>query len=189
MHLRSCHLRPGVPRPRQRAFTLIELLVAAAIAALMMMTAIPYAREVRKTPLVRGVNALVEGFRQARLKAILQDRPMQVVIYDSGGAIGVEPVPQAVPRWAREPGEAEESGGESSPQPKSIFDARIDDEVAFRRLDVNGRDMMAAAATAIRFFPNGTSDAVDLEMQWLREDARRITVDIMTGQPTVEAIR
>lgn len=188
MHLRSCSLRPGVPRPRQRAFTLIELLVAAAIAALMMMTAIPYAREVRKTPLVRGVNAMVEAFRQARLKAILQDRPMQVVIYDSGGAIGVEPVPQATPRWARESGEAD-SSEEANPAPKSLFDARIDDEVAFRRLFVNGRDMMAAAAIAIRFFPNGTSDAVDLEMQWLREDARRITVDIMTGQPTVEAIR
>jgi prepilin-type N-terminal cleavage/methylation domain-containing protein len=188
MHFRSCLPRPGVLRPRQRAFTLIELLVAAAIAALLMMTAIPYARDVRKTPLVRAVNALVEGFRQARLKAILLDRPMQVVIYEGGLAIGVEPVPQRTPRWAQESVESAESSGEATPAPKSFFDARIDDAINFQRLEVNGRDMMAADATAIRFFPNGTSDAVDLEIRWSTEVARRITVDIMTGQTTVEAV-
>ncbi len=184
----------NAPRPsdrtavrRQTAFTLIELLVAAAIAALLMMTAIPYVREVRKTPLVRAVNALVEACRQARLKAILTGQPMQVVIHDNGGAIGVEPVPRRDRRADFAP-EVDMALPETLEGPKpTFFEARIDDEVAFRELVVNGRSAMTESASAIRFFPNGTSDALYAELQWLRQDARRITVDIMTGQPTVEA--
>lgn len=170
----------------RNAFTLIELLVAAAIAALLMMTAIPYVREVRKTPLIRAVNALVEACRQARLKAILTDQPMQVVIYDNGGAIGVEPVLRR-DRRADFALDVDMVLPEALEAPRPIFEARIDDEVAFRELFVNGQSAMAESAAAIRFFPNGTSDALYAELQWLRQDARRIRVDIMTGQPTVEA--
>ncbi len=176
---------------RKTAFTLIELLVAAAIAALLMMTAIPYVREVQKKPLVRAITALVDGCREARLQAILKDRPYQVVIYDSGGAIGVEPVPNDFPNssgpvsdQAHMSDDADAAAAKRAP-----FQAQIDDEVAFRRLLVNGRDRMAAEAVAIRFFPNGTSDALDAELQWLRNDVRRITLDILTGQPMVQGVR
>jgi len=179
----------GSPLRFREAFTLIELLVAAAIAGLLMMTAIPFARDVRKTPLVRAVNSMVEACRQARLKSILLDHPMQVVIYDNGGAIGVERVPQRgrINPSPYETGFEDSETGMVSTAKAAIFEAHIDDEVAFRQLLVNGRDLMAEAAIAIRFYPNGTSDAFAAELQWLRHDARRITVDIMTGQPTVEA--
>ena len=175
----------------RRAFTLIELLVAAALAAVLMMTAIPFAREMRKDPLVRAVNTLVEGCRDARLKAILKDRPMQLVIFENGGAVGVEPVPDHPMSW-KTPSASQEtnpSTGDSSPASPVVADAkRIDDEIAFRQLVVNGQDMMASDAAVIRFFPNGTSDALTAELQWLRRGARRVSLDIMTGQPIVEGL-
>jgi len=181
----------GPVGPGRQAFTLIELLVAAALAAVLMMTAIPFAREVRKDPLVRAVNTLVDGCREARLKAILKDRPMQVVIFENGGAVGVEPVPDHPMSWKTSSASAE--GNQSTADPGSekpvVSDAKqIDDEVAFRQLLVNGRDMMASDAAVIRFFPNGTSDALTAELQWLRRGVQRVSLDIMTGQPIVEAI-
>ena len=41
---------------------------------------------------------------------------------------------------------------------------------------------------SIRFFPNGTSDALTAELQWLRRGLQRVSLDIMTGQPIVEAL-
>lgn len=191
-------MRRGLPVSRldpsgrvRSAFTLIELLVAAALAAVLMMTAVPFAREVRKDPLVRAVNTLVEGCREARLKAILKDRPMQLVIFENGGAVGVEPVPDHPISWKTTSASAELSPsiGDSSPADSIPTDVkRIDDEVAFRQLVVNGQDMMTSDAAVIRFFPNGTSDALIAELQWLRRGVRRVSLDIMTGQPIVEGL-
>lgn len=176
----------------ERAFTLIELLVAAALAAVLMMTAIPFAREVRKDPLVRAVNALVEGCREARLKAILRDRPMQLVVFENGGALGVEAVPAPPMSWSaplpsENPSVPVDAAGAGSHFVSDV--ARIDDEVAFRQLVVNGRDMMASDAAVIRFFPNGTSDALVAELQWLRKGVRRVSLDVMTGQTIVEGLQ
>lgn len=178
-------------------FTLIELLVAAAIAGLLMMTAIPYVREVRKDPLVRAVTALVEACREARLQAILKDEPHQVVIYENGGAVGVEPVPRVdrgmSSRTSRTSGADETAMVEEPEDAENTrsrrFHATLDDEVAFRVLIVNGRDRMTESAVTIRFFPNGTCDALDAELQWLRHDARRLSLDILTGQLTVVGVQ
>lgn len=190
MKLRPCSARSCISRGTNDGFTLIELLVAASIAALMMMTAIPYAKDVRKTPLVKAVNSLVEGCRQARLKAILKGQPMQLVIYDNGGAIGVEPVPVGLGTlgWVTElKSEDVVEGGQAKPASGGVFDARISDEIAFRLLRVNGYDRMQDSAVTVKFYPNGTSDALEAELQWLKRDVRRVVVDVMTGVPIVEA--
>jgi len=184
-------------RTGRAAFTLIELLVAMAIVVLMLMTAIPYLRSTRKNPLVRATSDLVEACRTARVKAILTGRPMQVVIYDGGAAFGVEPVPNlgSIGRYlaASDPAFAAEVDQASVRDDAApLFQARMDDEVAFRRpLLINGRDFFDSVeqAAAVRFFPNGTSDALQCELQWLRQDVRRITLDVMTGQPVVEGAR
>ncbi len=185
-------LAPCSGKVARRAFTLIELLVAAALAALLMMTAIPFAREVRKDPLVRAVNALVDGCRDARLRAILKDRPMQLVIFENGGAVGVEAVPDHPMSWSRPSASDDPALSPEGTLAGSNFVSdvvRIDNEIAFRQLVVNGRDMMASDAAVIRFFPNGTSDALVAELQWLRKGVRRVSLDIMTGRPIVEGLQ
>ena len=116
---------------------------------------------------------------------------MQLVIFENGGAVGVEPVPDHPMSW-RTPsasGETNPSTGDPSPAGPVVADAkRIDDEVAFRQLVVNGQDMMASDAAVIRFFPNGTSDSLIADLQWLRRGVRRVSLDIMTGQPIVEGL-
>ncbi|MEN9675963.1 MAG: hypothetical protein RIS76_1859 [Verrucomicrobiota bacterium] len=184
--------RRGIVLP-ERAFTLIELLVAMAIAVLLMMTAIPYFRTARKSALVRATNDLLEAFQQARVKAILTAHAMQVVIFvdDGGTGIGVESVPDFGPieRFESESNPEAVGASEAAGLAKGdgvAFEARFDDEVAFSRLLINGRNVDSAdQAAVIRFFPNGTSDALDADLQWLRQDIRRISLDIMTGQPEV----
>jgi hypothetical protein len=44
-------------------------------------------------------------------------------------------------------------------------------------------------AAAIRFYPNGTCDALDAELQWQRREVRHITSELITGHLTVEDIR
>lgn len=177
------------------AFTLIELLVAMAIAALLMMTAIPYFRSARKTPLVRATNDLIEACRLARVDAILGGRPMQVVIYSGGAEIGVEAVPQSasavsVPQDVSTA--AETSGATEAPTAAAQrFHARIDDEVAFQSLTVNGvaPSGQSEEAPAIRFFPNGTCDSLEANLIWLQSEIMHVSLDIMTGQPDVRRLR
>jgi hypothetical protein len=163
-----------------------------------MMTAIPYAREIRKPPLVRAVNAVVEACRQARIKAILSDRPMRVVFSEGGRVISVQPVSNSGPSFIQVPGinsstpETVESA-DVRPTSSQGFEATLDDGVAFAWLLVNGHGFIANVfdrdQLEVRFFPNGTSDALDAQLEGENRDAQRITLDIMTGQPTVEAAR
>jgi hypothetical protein len=172
------------------------LLVAAAIAVLIMMTAIPYAREVRKSPLVRGVNAVVEACRQARIKAILSDRPMEVEFREGGRVIVVQPASNNRPSFIAIPGinspTLDTAQAEERPTSSQGFEATLDDRVAFAWLLVNGRGFVANVIDErelrVRFFPNGTCDALDAKLEAENRDAQRITLDIMTGQPTVEAV-
>ena len=78
---------------------------------------------------------------------------------------------------------------DDEPAARRGFHATLDDEVAFRVLFVNGRDRMTETAVTIRFFPNGTCDALDAELQWLRHDARRVSLDILTGKLTVVGVQ
>lgn len=185
----SASLRMGT------AFTLIELLVAMALAALLMMTAIPYFRSARKTPLVRATNDLIEAFRLARVDAILGGKPMQVVIYSGGAEIGVEAVPQSGSETSLpqdvSPAVDALGGSEPAPATPQRFHARIDDEVAFQSLIVNGvaPSGQSEEAPAIRFFPNGTCDSLEANLIWLQAEIMHVSLDIMTGQPDVRRVR
>ena len=185
---------PSAPLRVGNAFTLIELLVAMALAALLMMTAIPYFRSARKTPLVRATNDLVEACRLARVDAILGGKPMQVVIYSGGAEIGVEAVPQSGGASATpdvSPAVDASGAPEAAAATAQRFHARIDDEVAFQSLIVNGvaPSGQSEEAPAIRFFPNGTCDSLEANLIWLQSDVMHVSLDIMTGQPDVRRLR
>ena len=174
---------------RHRAgFTLIELMVAITIGALMMMIAIPALRAATKPPLVRATNDFLEACREARSRAILTGRAMQVVVFADEQATGIRVEPSTM----REAGGPLPSDARPSREDgKPLFHAELPDDVAFRRLMINGRDAVAGVddAAAIRFYPNGTCDALDAELQWQRREVRHITSELITGYLTVEDIR
>ncbi|MFO1462039.1 MAG: hypothetical protein U1G08_21870 [Verrucomicrobiota bacterium] len=165
-----------------------------ALAALLMMTAIPYFRSARKTPLVRATNDLIEACRLARVDAILGGKPMQVVIYSGGAEIGVEAVPQVEGASSfQNASPAVDDAGALEPGTATAqrFHARVDDEVAFQSLIVNGvaPSGQSGEAPAIRFFPNGTCDSLEANLIWLQADIMHVSLDIMTGQPDVRRLR
>jgi len=188
---------PGHSSFPLRAFTLIELMVAIAIGALLMMTAIPAVRAIKKPPLVRAVNDFVEACREARARAVLTGQTMQVVIHNGGSALGIEPAPVMDPTakaFARAAGAlppmapADES---DTPGPGARLlkpmTRTLPDDVAFSRLIVNLRDRMQDDTAAIKFYPNGTSDQLDAEITWERREFQQVSLEVITGLPIVSA--
>jgi prepilin-type N-terminal cleavage/methylation domain-containing protein len=185
------------PKSARSGFTLIELMVAIAIGALLMMTAIPAIRASRKPPLILGVNTFVDACKNARARAILTGRPMQVVVYGGGSDLLVEPAPSRqvgaidhpLPGDGAIPDSAPPSASRGPGEPPPLLSTHFPDDVAFRTIRVNGRDMEQSDAAAIRFYPNGTSDALLADLQWQRMETMRITLDIITGIPETQAVQ
>lgn len=193
MHVAAPPARPR--RDRRSAFTLVELLVAVMLIAVMMFVAVPRMMNVRKSPMAETLEALENACNEARSRAILGQRPMQVVLYGTGGEILVEPAPAGVSGAtngvsmasfdALHGPSAEEARG------KTPFHAKLNEDVAFRRLRVNLQDMMGAELAAIRFFPNGTSDAFEGELSHLRNGAelKRVELEVITARLAIEDVR
>ena len=177
------------------AFTLIELMVAIALGALMMMVAIPALRAAHKPPLVRATNDLLEACREARARAVLTGRPMQVVIVVNTRTTELRVEAAPLREFASLEPVAETSLSDSSRgsevKSKSLFQAELPEDVAFRKLLINLHDAMSGDnnVAAIRFFPNGTCDALDAELQWRRLDVRHFTSELVTGLVTAEAMQ
>jgi prepilin-type N-terminal cleavage/methylation domain-containing protein len=176
---------PGAATLRRTAtgFTLIELMVAISIAALMMMVAIPAFRATRKPPLIRAANDFIEACRQARARAVLTGFPMDVLVSanDRTTELSVVPVPGG-------PGPSNAANGPAS---AALFRAEFPEDVAFRTFIVNQRNAVSGftEAAAVRFFPNGTSDQLDAELQWQRREILRFRSDLVTGIVEMEAVQ
>ncbi len=167
-------------RAGRAGFTLIELMVAIAIGALMMMVAIPAFRAARKPPLIRAANDFLEACREARARAVLTGNPMDVLVAATDETTVVSVVP--APGFGTTPAGASGSSG--------FFKSAFPEDVAFRTFVVNQRNAVAGTteAAAVRFFPNGTCDALDAEIQWQRREMLRFHSDLVTGMVTLEAM-
>jgi hypothetical protein len=163
-------------------------MVVLAIVIITMALAYPALREVKRSPIAQAIKDFEEVCREARLQAILRGRPTQLVIRDGGAELIVEMAPEGI--LGATNGVSALSIREYPPEEGQgpIIARRISDEVAFRALIVNQRNYMEAMATAVRFYPNGTSDQFDAELQWLRLEARRLSLEVMTGMLTIEDI-
>lgn len=197
---RSMFRRGVSGRLGRRAFTLIELMVAMAIASMMLLIAIPSIRGVRKPPQVRATEDFVKGCREARARAILTGLPMQLVIDSQAGMMRVERAPSAIPNETASDGPMAPEPGYSAPrkeaETRSLFSARLPDEVAFRRLVINLRNVFDAreqvdsgtSVAFVRFYPNGTSDDLLAEIMVDQSEVFRVTLDVIVGEPTVIAV-
>ncbi len=191
---------PATGRAGFHGFTLIELMVAMAIASMMLLIAIPSIRGVRKPPQVRATEDFVKGCREARARAILTGRPMQLVIDSQAGMMRVESAPTVLPHESPTGGPGPQETGYSAPriesETRTLFSAHLPDEVAFRRLVINLRNVFDAreqvdsgtTVAFVRFYPNGTSDDLLAEIMVDQSEVFRITLDVIVGEPTVVAV-
>lgn len=186
--------RPTRPRRCARGFTLIEVMVVVLIGAVIMGVAIPnFARKAMKTPLNQATTDLLDAFREARSRAVLGNRPMQVLITAGEGIIHVEPYQPRDPEFApiedvsdtAPPGEIS-SPPTASQESKPLFSAHMNSEVAFRTLVVNTHDRMADPLTVVRFYPNGTCDQFEAVLTWPGKGERKVSLEVTTSLAEVE---
>jgi len=193
-------MNPAVPARRRRTarragFTMVELMVAVMLIAVMMFVAVPRMMGTRKSPMAQTLEAMENACNEARSRAVLGNRPMQVVIYGAAGEILVEPAPEGVVGATNGVSaasfEAFHNGSPDDAAGRAPYHAKLNDDVAFRSLSVNSRNMMNAEMAAIRFFPNATSDAFQGELSHLSSggELKRLTLEVITARLSIEDLR
>jgi prepilin-type N-terminal cleavage/methylation domain-containing protein len=150
-----------------RAFTLIELMVVCAVMGIILAMGIPAIYSaMHRDPMSQAVVDVVDACQGsldhagARSLAILNGKPTELRIFPHERRIEV-------------------GGGMS---------ATISDHLYFKMLDVNFIDSRDEDEATVRFYPNGTCDEFNLILESDTGEARRITLDIITGLPEVTTI-
>jgi prepilin-type N-terminal cleavage/methylation domain-containing protein len=211
MRIRSAN--PTLPvvrrsRPNGAAFTLFELLVVLAILSILVTIAIPAVYQTaKKTPMRQATSEICEACQNARMLAILSGNITELMIKASDGTMQVQmasdvPQARAVGEGAETPGfdvgvgeggDPEGTSGSGSPRPATQeitpFSSHLPSSVAFKRLVVNLQDLMEAPEVRVRFYPNGTSDALSVTLLSEQNEERVLTLEITTGRETVEVVR
>lgn len=174
------------PRPL-RAFTLVELLVAVAIGLIILGLAVPVLREVRRPPITQATKDFLDACQHARSRAIMEGRATQIAIRNAGRELAVEVAPDGVLGAANGVSSASANEGGYQGPPPSFF-REFPEEILYERIDVNTVSFLQSAATAVRFYPNGTSDQFAAVITWRRSDPRLLTIDMMTGLAEAKAL-
>lgn len=169
----------------REAFTLVELLVAIAIGLIILGLAVPALREIRRPPLTLASKDFMDACTQARSKAIMGGRATQIVIRDGGAEIVVEDAPEGVVGATNGVSAVSFLNGGDGTGSSPTFARRFADGIAFESIEVNRRSFEQATAAAVRFFPNGTADQFAGTISYRRGEARRFTVEVMTGMAEV----
>ncbi|HNU50952.1 MAG TPA: type II secretion system protein [Verrucomicrobiota bacterium] len=188
--------------PGRAGYTLFELLVVVAVLGIVASVGIPAVyHNVKKSPLRQAVSDFVEACRHARMMAILEGRASEVVIRAGDGRVAVQRAVDVEGEWGSgmaKGGDEEDGIGEAAVVAEAApaaagsvrgFAAQIPESVAFRQLVVNLRDMMDAEEARVRFYPNGTCDALLASLLSDQGEERVVTLEITTGRESVEVVR
>ncbi len=163
------------------AFTLIEIMIVVGIMGIMLTIGVPIVYKVwHREPLNQAVKDAVEVLSNARARAILQGREMDVVFHPREGRLEI--------RGA--------GGGQASKGPVTASistavgsgtSAQFSGRVTIEMLDINKlpHDFRDDEQAVIRFFPDGTSDELTLIL--VSDQARRlgITLEVTTALASV----
>lgn len=174
--------------PRGRAFTLVEIMIVVGIIAIVVAMGMPaFVQTFKKEPLRKAVSDIVDACNEARAQAILKGIPAVLTIRAADGQIAVATINTNAPGIEGADLPLIESGSaEGATAP--AFSARLHDDIAVILLYVNLKDRMEAEESRVRFYPNGTSDEFAIVLQ-SGGGIRKISLECVTGLPTVESIR
>jgi Tfp pilus assembly protein FimT len=172
-------------------------MVAVAIVAILLTIGIPFIRMAIDTP--RGINGAVrmveDACRDARAKAILDHASVDLVIRPGDRSFSIAGAPAATDRsfspdvsgneW-RMPERS--SGGKSSAKVefKRQYPATLPQSIVVEGLGVNGEDWTEDDEARIRFYSDGTSDAMSIVLRSDENERRNIWLEVVTGLPEVE---
>lgn len=181
---------------RVGGFTLLEVMIVVGIAVLIMVISIPFVqRTFKRDAVYRAVKVVEDACHNARATAIFNNSATDLIIRPKDRSFQVQ---AGTPRAsATEPDlrtEGVERDGRAAvrnfakhaPKP---FNESLEEDVVLELLDVNFTEYKDEEEARVRFHPNGTSDEFTIVMRIGTTSRRKITLDIVTGLPTMEALR
>ena len=162
----------------KRAFTLVEIMVVVAVMGLLLGISIPAFRKImNKAPLEQGISDVESLCRQARAEAIVGQQAMDVVFNESEEIVALTAAARVI----------------NAPDPftglmiKTTEETQLIDQVALEvdlQIIEPEPDEFTLDEIRIRFYPNGTSETLELRVVGAGE-AYRLTLDPVTGRTAV----
>ncbi len=162
----------GVSAAWRGAFTLIEIMIVVGIMGIALTMGVPMVYKVwHKEPMRQAISDVVEVCSNARARAILQGRAMDLIIYprqnrfsveESSSATNETTAPEGAPAGPRIL-PVSHQGPETAPTGSGLA-AQLSDKVIIELLDINmsGIEYRDADQAKVRFYPNGTCDEMKL---------------------------
>lgn len=180
---------------RWRAFTLLEVMIVIGMAAMVMTITIPFVqRTIRRDAVYQAVHVVQDACQNARAAAIFNNATSELIIRPQDKEFSVRSG-RATSLAIRRPDEAGEgqgnNGGGGSAFRANVkpFSGRLGDDVSIELLDINFTEYKTEEEARVHFHPNGTSDEFTIVMRIGASAWRKISLDLVTGQPTLEIMR
>ena len=171
-------------------------MVVIAIIAILVTIGIPFIRMAIDSP--RGINGAVrlveDACRDARAKAILDHASVDLVIRPGDRSFSIAGAPAATERTispdvsGNEWRMPERSSGKSSSRVefKRQYPASLPQSIEIEGLGVNGEDWTEDDEARVRFYSDGTSDAMSIVLRSDENERRNIWLEVVTGLPEME---
>lgn len=170
-------------------------MIVVGIAAMVMAIGIPFVqRTIRRDAVYQAVHLVEEACRNARATAIFKNATTELVILPKDKAFSIQPgrvssgggVPMPTVTADGEPVADKSSFLGHAPKP---FNGQLADDVTIELLDVNFTEYKHEDEARVRFHPNGTCDEFTIVLRIGALAWRKISLEVVTGLPTLEIIR
>ncbi len=177
---------------------MIELMVVCAILAIILTLAIPFVRTAidNGKGMTKAMKDIQEACSHARAIAILQQTTSELRIHPNDGVFEVSGSSSSSRsadssfspdvhgnEWRME----SRGGGSSASSEGAGFKATLPTGIRIEGLGVNGEDWTEDEVAHVRFYPNGTCDAMSVVLKSDENERRNIWLEVVTGLPEVES--
>jgi len=164
----------------KRAFTLVEIMVVVAVMGLLVGISIPAFRSfAKKAPLEQGISDVESLCRQARAEAIVRQQSVDVLFNEAEKIVVLTTAARVINAPDPFTGLMIKTTEETQLIDRAFLPFMVDLQIIEPELDEFTLDEIR-----IRFYPNGTSETLELRVVGDGE-AYRLTLDPVTGRTAV----